>query len=101
MSVFSLSRAILMMNMLAGYMAGDANVGEGVQFLVFTTSIGLHGYYFPIKHLFHKLLKLMELLKHFGFELQSVNPCKFAIIINEANEVFLATNRVGHRSLNI
>jgi hypothetical protein len=81
------------MSMPAGYMAGDANVGEGVQFLVFTTSIGLHGYYFPIK--------LMELLKHFGFELQSVNLCKFAIIINEANEVFLATNRVGHRSPNI
>jgi hypothetical protein len=43
----------------------------------------------------------MEIFKHLRFSTKYIDPGEFAIIINDANIVFLATKIVNRRTLNI
>jgi len=40
----------------------------------------------------------MESLKDFGFMFEEIDPCEFAIIINETNIKIVLANRGGSRS---
>jgi hypothetical protein len=62
--VLAFSSPILLVGMRTRDMVGDANFfKEGVELLILTTLICLHGQNFRIKESFHKLLKLMEFSK--------------------------------------
>lgn len=63
--------------------------------------MSLHGYNFPIKESFNKLLKVMKFLKDFRFKLKEVIPCELVIIINKANIEFLSINGVTSRTPDI
>jgi hypothetical protein len=81
---------------------GNTNVSkEGIQFLVFTSPIGLHDYYFPIQQTFNMLLKKIKLLKDLRFMLQQINPCKLRIVKNEAYIIIFPSHRTWSRTPHI
>ena len=72
-------------------------IKEGIQFLILTSPVGLHGYDFSIKHTLNEALKLLKLLKNFRLILEKIDPCKPTKSINKTYIVLLSTpsNRSG------
>lgn len=70
---------------------------EGIQFLVFTSPIRLHGNDFAIKKAFNKTLKIMKTLKDFRFVAKQINPSEFTEIIDKTNIIieFAYRSRCG------
>jgi hypothetical protein len=63
----------------------------------YSPPVGLHGKNLPRKESFYQVLEIMKFLKDFRFKLQQINPCKLTKVVNEANIVFLALNRIRSR----
>jgi hypothetical protein len=81
------------MGVWARNMVGYANaLEEGVQLLILTSPVCLHGKDFSIKHALYEVLKIMKTLKNLRFMTKQINPCKFAIIINETNIKIVLAN---------
>jgi hypothetical protein len=100
--MFSFFNTVLLMCMWTGYKVDDANsVKKGIEALIFTTPVRLHGYDFTIKHSFNKALKFFEEFEDFGFVTNQVNPNEFTIIINKANIVFLIAKGIDRRTSDI
>jgi hypothetical protein len=79
----------------AGHMMRDTDLGEeGVEFLILSSSVSLHGDNFSIKLALNRGLKFLEFLEDFGFMFEKINPGKFAKIINETHIIFIATNKL-------
>jgi len=74
---------------------------KGIKFLIFPSTISLRSHNFLIKHAFNKLLEIMEPLKDFRFMAQQIDPCEFAIVINETNIKVILANKSGSRSPHI
>ncbi len=72
-----------------------------MEFLIFSTPIGLHSNYFITKEPLNKSLKLMELLKNIRFVFKGIYPSKFAEIINKTNIEFISSNRTRSWTPNI
>jgi hypothetical protein len=67
MTMFTLSRTILLVSMRARDMMCDANfLKETMEFFIFTTPISLHSNNFGIKFAFNKLLKIKKDLINIG-----------------------------------
>ena len=49
----------------------------------------------------NKILEVLENLKYFGSFLEEVDPCKFAIAVNETNIIGVSTNRSRSTAPNI
>jgi hypothetical protein len=71
---------------------------ERINLLVFPSPVGLNRKDFSIKEPLDKILEVLELLEKLRFVLEHVDPCKFTIVINEANIILKTTNRITHRS---
>jgi hypothetical protein len=63
--------------------------------------VGLECNDFVIKPALSKRLKFNELLENFRFMTQQIDPCKFTIVINEANIIFLVTKGLVRMAPNI
>jgi hypothetical protein len=85
-----------------GDMIANSNFSkEGMKVLIFSTPIGLHGYYFAIEKTLNGSLKFNKLLKDFRFEFEVINPSIFTIIIDENDIIFIASYEVGCMTPNI
>jgi hypothetical protein len=94
-SMFTLSRSILLMCMRARDKMSNANALEkGIEFLILTPPICLHCNNFLVKETLNKMLKIMKFLKDIRFIFQQIDPCKLAKIINKTNIVFISSNRI-------
>jgi hypothetical protein len=94
MSVFTLSRAILLMRMRTRYKMGDTNfLEEGIEFLILASPVSLHSKNFLIKETLNMMLKIMKFLKHIRFLFQEIYPSELAVIINKTHIVFKTTKR--------
>jgi hypothetical protein len=72
---------------------GDSDFGkEGVQFLIFSTPIGLDSNDLAIKEPFYEVLEVSKFLKDLRFVFQKIDPCELAIIIYKTNIVFESTD---------
>lgn len=99
MAMLTLSRAVLLVSIWTGDVVRYANaLKEGTKLLVLASPICLHSTYFPIKHMLNKMLKIMELLKHFRFMMKQIYPCKRTIIINKANIKIVFANKSWSRT---
>jgi hypothetical protein len=102
MAMFSLGGAILLVCMRTRHMVCDANtLKEGVQFLILTTPIGLHGDDLFVKKAFNMVLEVMETLKNIRLLFEEINPCKFAEIIDKTHIIFVLIDRIGRRAPHI
>ena len=54
--------------------------------------IGLHRDNFLVELPFHKVLEIVKHLKNVRFFLKQIDPCIFAMIINKAHIIIMATN---------
>jgi hypothetical protein len=71
--------------MRARYMMGNANFLEKrMEFLIFTTPIGLHSDDFPAKFALNQLLKIKKHLVNIRTLFDQINPCELAKIIDKA-----------------
>jgi hypothetical protein len=77
------------------------NLIKGVKLFIFTTPIYLHCNDFSIKESLNKGLKFMEFFKHLGFELNKMDPRKFAKIINKAHIILISASRLRSWAPNI
>ena len=101
-TMFSLSRSVLLVCMRTRDVVGDANaLKERIQTLILTTLICLHGNNFAIKQSFNMGLKKVKLLKYIRFIFEQIYPTKFAEIIDKTDIVFLPAYRDGSRTPNI
>jgi len=66
---------------------------EGVQSLILTPPISLHMHYLLVEFSLHKILKVVENAKHFGFVFKEEDPCVSTIIIDEGNIISTIANR--------
>jgi hypothetical protein len=65
--MFTLTGTILLMSMGTRHMMNNANtLKKAIEFLIFTSPVGLHGKDFSTKPTFDILLKIKEHLKHLG-----------------------------------
>jgi hypothetical protein len=100
-TMFAFGHTILLVSMGAGDLMGDVNVAKGrVKLLILLTPIGLDSNDLAIKLLFNQTLKFQKVFEHLRFSVKKVNPSELAVIIDEANIVFL-TKRVKRRTPNI
>jgi hypothetical protein len=77
----------------------NANVSEvRIQFLIFSSPIGLDNKFFFIKQALNKRLELFEFLEDLRFVLEQVDPNEFAIIIKETHIILISSNRLTCRS---
>ena len=72
-----------------------------IKFFISAAPIRLHSDNFAFKEMLNKSLKLMKKLKHFKFCAKEVNPCEFAVIINETHIILFTTKRVNYKTPNI
>jgi hypothetical protein len=98
-TVLVFSGTILLMGMQAQDVVCNANgVEEGIKLLIRATPIGLNCKNFTIKHALNKGLKFSKVFKHLRFMMKQINLCKFAVIINKTNIVFLTAKGINGRS---
>ena len=98
-SMFMLSRSILLMGVRARNMMGNANACEKwVQGLILPSQMGLNSSDFTIKLPLYHILEIMKTAKHFGLMTQQINPSKFAVIINKAHIITMPANRSWSQS---
>jgi hypothetical protein len=101
-SMFALSRAILLMCMWTRYkMSYPYSLEEGIKLLILSSPIRLHSNNFLIKETFNMMLKIMKFLKHIRFLFQKIYLSEFAIIINKTHIVLISTKRFRGRAPNI
>jgi hypothetical protein len=83
-------------------MVRDTKLGEeSVKLSILASPVRLNNKNLSIKLLFNKTLELLKLLKHLGFELDEINPCEFAKVVNEANIILLSADRFWCRTPDI
>jgi hypothetical protein len=93
--MFSLGSFILLMSMRTRKKVRYTNlIKERIELFIFITPICLHCNNFPIKESLDKGLKLMEFLKHLGFELNKIDPRKFTKVINETHILIVSASRL-------
>ena len=64
-----------------------------MEFLIFTSPIGLHGNNLSIEFALNILLEKKKHLIHISTFLEQINPSEFAKIINEAYIILVFANR--------
>ena len=94
MPMLPLSSTILLVCMRTRYSMGNSQLlEEGVQSLILTPPINLHMHYLLVEFSLHKILKVFENAKHFGFVFKEEDPCVSTIIIDEGNIISTIANR--------
>jgi hypothetical protein len=98
--MLTLGSTILLMGVETRDLMRDANITKkGIKFLVFPTRLDSNN--LAIKPSLNKALKLKKIFKHLRFGTEQINLGEFAIIIYEANLVFLATKGINSRTPHI
>ena len=96
MTVFAFSRTVLLVCMWTRNMMINAYASkERIEFFILSSPVTLDCNDFLVKLTFNKFLEFLEDREDFGFELKQVYPCKFTIVINKANIIFLSSKRIS------
>ena len=93
MMVFALGNIVLLGCMWTRHKVGDAHALKvAVEFVVFTTPIGLNTLDFIIQKAFDMSLKVAENLLNIRLVFEQINLGKARVVINKAN-IILVTSR--------
>jgi hypothetical protein len=99
MSMFTLSRTVLLMHMRTRHkMRNTHSLKKVVKVLVLVSPIRLHSKNFLVKETLNMLLNITKFLKHIRFFFQKIYPGELAKIINEAHIIFKSTKRFWGRA---
>jgi hypothetical protein len=102
--MFTLGSAILLMDVGTRDLMGNVNVAKkGIKLIVLPTPVRLEldTNNFAIKSTLNKVLKLKKILEHLRLRAKQIKPSEFTIIIYEVDLIFLATERINHRTPHI